>query len=74
MRLSARAWVVLGAALGILIVVATDQVVPAILAGAEGIRARARALGLAAPWIRGDGEMEMTPAARPRTAWLAGEA
>jgi hypothetical protein len=29
MRLSARAWVVLGAALGILIVVATDQVVPA---------------------------------------------
>jgi sulfoxide reductase heme-binding subunit YedZ len=28
-RLSARAWVVLGAALGILIVVATDQVVPA---------------------------------------------
>ena len=29
MRLSARAWVVLGATLGILIVVATDQVVPA---------------------------------------------
>ena len=29
MRLSARAWVILGAALGILIVVATDQVVPA---------------------------------------------
>ena len=29
MRLSARAWIVLGAALGILIVVATDQVVPA---------------------------------------------
>ena len=29
MRLSARAWVALGAALGILIVVATDQVVPA---------------------------------------------
>ncbi len=29
MRLSARAWVVLGAALGILIVVATDQVAPA---------------------------------------------
>ena len=29
MRLSARAWIALGAALGILIVVATDQVVPA---------------------------------------------
>lgn len=29
MRLSVRAWIVLGAALGILIVVATDQIVPA---------------------------------------------
>ena len=29
MRLSARAWLVLGAALGILIVLSTDQVVPA---------------------------------------------
>jgi FAD:protein FMN transferase len=44
------------------------------LAGADGIGARARALGLAAWWIRDDGRIEMTPAARPRTAWLAGEA
>ena len=44
------------------------------LAGAGGIGTRARALGLAAWWIRDDGRLEMTPAARPRTAWLAGEA
>jgi len=44
------------------------------LAGADGIGTRARALGLAAWWIRDDGRLEMTPAARPRTAWLAGEA
>ena len=43
------------------------------LAGAVGIGARARSLGLAAWWIRDDGRLEMTPAARPRTAWLAGE-
>lgn len=44
------------------------------LAGADGIGPRARALGLAAWWIRDDGTIEMTPAARARTAWLAGEA
>jgi thiamine biosynthesis lipoprotein len=44
------------------------------LEGADGIGPRARALGLAAWWIRDDGRLEMTPAARPRTAWLAGEA
>jgi len=44
------------------------------LEGAARIGARARALGLAAWWIRDDGRLEMTPAARPRTAWLAGEA
>ena len=43
------------------------------LAGAGGIGPRARSLGLAAWWIRDDGRLEMTPAARPRTAWLAGE-
>lgn len=44
------------------------------LEGSGGIGARARALGLAAWWIREDGAMEMTPAARTRTAWLASEA
>ncbi len=44
------------------------------LAGAGGIGPRARSLGLAAWWIHDDGRLEMTPAARPRTAWLAGEA
>jgi thiamine biosynthesis lipoprotein len=44
------------------------------LEGPRGIGPRARALGLAAWWIRADGALEMTPAARPRTAWLAGEA
>jgi thiamine biosynthesis lipoprotein len=43
------------------------------LAGAAGIGARARSLGLAAWWVRDDGRLEMTPAARPRTVWLAGE-
>jgi len=43
------------------------------LAGAAGVGPRARALGLAAWWIRDDKLLEMTPAARPRTAWLAGE-
>ena len=44
------------------------------LAGADGIGQRARALGLAAWWIHDDGLLEMTPAARQRTAWLAAEA
>ena len=44
------------------------------LEGSRGIGPQARALGLAAWWIRDDGAMEMTPAARERTAWLAGEA
>jgi thiamine biosynthesis lipoprotein len=44
------------------------------LAGASEIGPRARSLGLAAWWIRDDGILEMTPAARVRTAWLAGEA
>ena len=44
------------------------------LEGAAGIGPRARALGLTAWWIRDDWRLEMTPAARPRTAWLAGEA
>ena len=44
------------------------------LEGARAIGPRARALGLAAWWIAADGPMEMTPAARPRTVWLAGEA
>ena len=43
------------------------------LEGAGGIGPRARSLGLAAWWIRDDGRLEMTPAARPRTVWLAGE-
>jgi thiamine biosynthesis lipoprotein len=44
------------------------------LEGAAQIGARARAMGLAAWWIRDDGRLEMTPAARQRTVWLAGEA
>ncbi len=44
------------------------------LEGSGGIGARARALGLAAWWIKEDGAMEMTPAARTRTTWLAFEA
>ena len=44
------------------------------LEGARGIGPRARALGLAAWWIREDGVLEMTPAARVRTAWSAAEA
>jgi FAD:protein FMN transferase len=43
------------------------------LAGAGEIGRRARSLGLAAWWIRDDGLLAMTPAARPRTVWLAGE-
>jgi FAD:protein FMN transferase len=44
------------------------------LEGASGIAARARRLGLAAWWILDDGALEMTPAARVQTAWLASEA
>lgn len=44
------------------------------LEGSRGIGPRARGLGLAAWWIGEDGAMEMTPAARARTAWVAGEA
>jgi thiamine biosynthesis lipoprotein len=44
------------------------------LEGSRGIGPRARALGLAAWWIHDEGAMEMTPAARARTAWLASEA
>jgi FAD:protein FMN transferase len=44
------------------------------LEGARGIGPRARALGLAAWWVRADGAVEMTPAARIRTAWLAADA
>jgi thiamine biosynthesis lipoprotein len=44
------------------------------LEGSRGIAARARELGLAAWWIHDDSTMEMTPAARVRTAWLASEA
>lgn len=41
--------------------------------GRDGIAAEARARGLAAWWISFDGTLEMTPAARARTAWVAGE-
>ena len=43
------------------------------LEGARTIGPRARGLGLAAWWIRDGGALEMTPAARVRTAWVAGE-
>jgi thiamine biosynthesis lipoprotein len=42
--------------------------------GSTGIGPLARAHGLAAWWATADGRFEMTPAARPRTAWLAGAA
>jgi thiamine biosynthesis lipoprotein len=44
------------------------------LEGAAGIAATARARGLAAWWVPSDGPLEMTPAARVRTAWVAAEA
>ena len=44
------------------------------LEGAAGIAATARARGLAAWWVTSDGLLEMTPAARVRTAWVAAEA
>jgi thiamine biosynthesis lipoprotein len=39
------------------------------LEGARGIAEAARRRGIAAWWIAGSGELSMTPAARPRTAW-----
>jgi FAD:protein FMN transferase len=44
------------------------------LEGAVRIGPRARAMGLAAWWVREDGSLEMTPAARQRTAWVRSEA
>ncbi len=41
--------------------------------GRTEIVATARAHGLAAWWVADDGTLEMTPAARERTAWVAGE-
>jgi thiamine biosynthesis lipoprotein len=39
--------------------------------GRDGIGPLARSRGLAAWWVTEDGELEMTPAARTRTAWTA---
>ena len=44
------------------------------LEGRHGIAALARSCGLAAWWVTVDGEVEMTPAARLRTVWVAAEA
>jgi len=44
------------------------------LAGRSGIAELARARGLSAWWIGADGSLEMTPAARVRTVWVAAEA
>lgn len=44
------------------------------LCGADGIAALARARGLAAWWVDVHGRLEMTAAARARTAWVAAEA
>jgi thiamine biosynthesis lipoprotein len=44
------------------------------LCGAGDIAVVARARGLAAWWVRDDGAVEMTAAARARTTWLAAEA
>jgi len=43
------------------------------LAGHAGIAALARGRGLAAWWVSADGGLEMTPAARARTLWVAAE-
>jgi thiamine biosynthesis lipoprotein len=43
------------------------------LEGAARIGPRARAMGLAAWWVRDDGSLEMTPAARQGSAWVRGE-
>jgi thiamine biosynthesis lipoprotein len=44
------------------------------LAGRRDIAVEARRRGLAAWWVTTDGTLEMTPAARMRTAWVASEA
>jgi FAD:protein FMN transferase len=44
------------------------------IAGRMRIAAQARARGLAAWWVDADGHLEMTPAARARTIWVAAEA
>lgn len=44
------------------------------VAGRARIAALGRARGLAAWWVATDGALEMTPAARARTTWVAGEA
>jgi thiamine biosynthesis lipoprotein len=43
------------------------------LCGAEGIADEARSRALAAWWVDDAGTLGMTPAARPMTAWVAGE-
>ena len=44
------------------------------LEGARAIAGVARSRGLAAWWVGDDGRLEMTPAARVRTTWVASEA
>ncbi len=44
------------------------------LCGRRGIASLARTRGLAAWWVHDDGRLEMTPAARARTGWVAAEA
>ena len=44
------------------------------LAGRPTIANEARSRGIAAWWITDDGALEMTPAARALTIWVAGEA
>jgi FAD:protein FMN transferase len=44
------------------------------LSGADGIAGLARTRGLAAWWVRDDGRLEMTPAGRARSTWVAAEA
>jgi len=44
------------------------------LEGAGGIAALARSRGLASWWLTTEGVLEMTPGARVRTVWVAGEA
>ncbi len=44
------------------------------LAGRSDVASEARRRGLAAWWVTDDGVLEMTPAARQRTTWVAAEA
>ena len=44
------------------------------IAGSTGIATLARSRGLAAWWVAVGGELEMTPAARAMSLWVAGEA